>query len=279
MRRFLSLLIVAFVLPSIVIAQDEGTVEVKSRFERSNTIYVSLGPAFTLGKNLGDYSTGLTFEAGYLKRANRILSWGPSLSYLGFAYDDTKTYPYYYDVAYDVGHELYQTGGDVNLLSLGLNLKLNFIPVSDATRFSIYGIANPFVSYISRSEVNQTIDYYFDDDEDGYYTDYWGTEEFSGDEFDALKAESKFSGGVHLGFGVELNPAKRVSVFLNVTYSYTLPISYVATESYLKDEDAYVDAGGTVYYDTEATLSDDQFPIVEKGFSAVSAKVGLAFNF
>jgi len=279
MRRFLCLLVFVSVFSLSTKAQDEGAIEVKSRFERANTIYFSLGPAFTLGKNLGDYSTGLTFEAGYLKRANRILSWGPSLSYLGFAYDESKTYPYYYDVAYDIAEELYQTGGDVNLLSLGLNLKLNFIPVSDATQFSIYGIANPFVSYISRDEVMQTIVYYNDYDEDGFYNgfEYEGT--YSGDDYDALKAESKVSGGIHLGLGAELNPIKRISIFINVAYSYTLPISYVATESYLKPEDEFYDAGGTIYYDSESTIDNPKFPIVEKGFSAVSAKVGLAFNF
>src|SRR6478609_7177145 len=97
MKKLFGLLGFVLTITSVAYAQDEGTIEVKDRFERDKTVYFSLGPAFTLGENLGDYSTGFNIETGFLKRSNRLLSWGPSLSYLGFAYDESKTYPYYYD--------------------------------------------------------------------------------------------------------------------------------------------------------------------------------------
>lgn len=279
MKNVFILLGLVLITSFSVIAQDEGNVEVKDRFERDKTVYFSLGPAFTLGKNLGDYSTGFNFESGFLKRANRLLSWGPSLSYLGFSYDEAKTYPNYYDPQNDYALVLTQTGGDVNILSLGLNIKLNFIPVSDNTVFSVYGIVNPFVSYVNRTEVVETAKQYYDEDGDGVYADFLGTVVYSGAQYPALETDNKVSGGAHLGFGLEFMPAKKISLFAQATFSYTLPITYVATKTFLKDEDKYVDSQNTVYYDAGKSLFLDEFPIVKKGFSAVSIKVGMAFNF
>ncbi len=260
-------------------AQDEGNVVIRDRFERDKTIYFSLGPAFTLGQNLGDYSAGFNVETGFLKRANRLISWGPSVSYLGFVYDELKTYPYYYYAEQDIALELKQTGGSVSILSLGLNLKLNLIPVSDNTKFSIYGIVNPFVSYVNRSEVVETADEYYDEDGDGVYADYLGTVTYSADTYPALASENKVSGGAHFGFGIEFMPAKKISFFAQATFSYTLPITYIATETFLKNEDQYLDAEDTIYYDASQSLFLEEFPIVKRGFSAVSVKVGMAINF
>ncbi|MEO7989903.1 MAG: hypothetical protein ABI663_10200 [Chryseolinea sp.] len=282
MKKLYSLLGLVFFVSSMALAQDEGTVEVKDRFERSNTLYFSLGPSFTLGKNLGDYSVGINFETGFLKRANRLLSWGPSLSYIGFAYDDSKTYPYYYSYNSDYTYILSQTGGDVGILSLGLNLKLNFIPVSDNTVFSVYGIVNPFVSYVTRSEVEENVDLYYDESGSGYYDYYDGSETYTANDYPALAADSRVSGGAHLGVGVEFKPAKKISVFAQATFSYTLPITYISTESFLKDEDIIdyqFDEEDNDYYDGDYSLFLDEFPIVKKGFSAVSIKLGMAFNF
>jgi hypothetical protein len=284
MKKLLALIGFVLAITSAAYAQDEGTVEVKDRFERDKTVYFSFGPAFTLGENLGDYSTGLNFESGFLKRSNRLLSWGPSLSYLGFAYDDSKTYPYYYDPENDQAYELDQDGGNVNIISLGLNLKLNFIPVSDNTVFSIYGIVNPFVSFVYRKEVIQKASMYVDEDEvtgeyDGVYKTFVGNVIYSPKNYPSLASENKISGGAHLGFGLEFMPAKKISAFLQATFSYTLPITYISTESFLKAEDQYEDENNTIYYDAYKTLFLDDFPIVKEGFSAVSIKVGMAFNF
>lgn len=260
-------------------AQDEGAVVIKERFERNKTVYVSLGPSVTLGKNLGDYSAGFNFEAGFLKRSNRLISWGPSLSYLFFAYDESKTYPYYYDPNNNFALELTQEGGDVSILSAGINLKLSFIPVSDNTVFSAYGILNPFVSYASRTEVTEYADIYRDSNLDGLYRENRTSVTYDAADYPALAADNKISGGAHLGVGVEFRPAKMLSFFGQVTLSYTLPISYLSTKSFLHEEDEYVDGNDTIYYDAYESLYLDDFPIIEKGFSAVSIKVGAAFNF
>lgn len=260
-------------------AQDEGEVIVKKRFERSKTAYFSFGPSFTLGKNLGDYSTGINIEAGFLKRSNKLISWGPSLSYLYFAYDESKTYPYYYDAKNDFALELTQTGGDISLVSLGLNIKLNFVPVSDNSIFSFYGIVNPFVSYVSRQEVTEDVNNFSYNYITGSYDYYVGTTTFESTTYPALASDNKVSGGAHLGLGAELWPAKRFSFFGQATFSYTLPVSYIATSSFLKDEDKYYDSNNQAYYDAGESLFLDDFPIIKKGFSALSIKAGMAFNF
>ena len=279
MKKLLGLVSLAMVMSIATLAQDEGAVVVKERFERDKGVYFSLGPAITLGKNLGDYSTGFSFEAGFLKRSNKVLSWGPNVSFLNFAYDESATYPYYYDPINDFALEVYLEGGNVKIISAGMNFKINFIPVSDNTVFSAYGIANPFISYVIRDEVLASADIFEDTDLDGLYYEYSGSVTYEAADYPALADDSKFSGGVHLGFGVELKPAKAVSVFAQATFSYTLPISYVATESFLNEEDQYVDANGLIYYDAGNSFYLEEFPIVEKGFSALSIKLGVSFNF
>jgi hypothetical protein len=279
MKRIVASLIVLLTSFFAAQAQDEGDVVIKQRFERDKTVFVSFGPSFTLGKNLGDYSTGFNFEAGFLKRSNKLISWGPSISFLSFAYDESKTYPYYYDVDNDLALELAQEGGGISILSAGLNLKLSLIPVSDETLLSVYGIVNPFVSFVSREEVTENVDIYRDTNNDGIYKESRTSVVYSAEDYEALEADSKVSGGAHLGVGVEFRPAKMFSFFGQATFSYTLPVSYIATESFLKEEDKYVDADDTVYYDASETLYLDEFPIVKKGFSALSIKVGMAFNF
>ncbi len=207
------------------------------------------------------------------------MSIGPNISYLSFKYDSDKTYPYYYDPVDDFAIESSLTGGDVSLVSVGFNFKLNFVPVGDNTVFSLYGIGNPFVSFVNRGECVQSGDLYSDDDFDGIYDDYSRSVDFEPMDYPALEKESKVSGGIHLGVGFEINPTKKVSFFGQATFSYTLPISYVATNSYLKDEDRYVDANGTIYYDAYESFYLDDFPIKKNGFTALSFKIGISFNF
>src|SRR3989337_3602771 len=88
-KLYVLILFSAFI--TIVNAQDEGTIVKKARLERSKGIFIGGGPSFTLGKNIGDYSKGLNFEAGYLTRLNRVISIGPSISYISFKYDQKKT--------------------------------------------------------------------------------------------------------------------------------------------------------------------------------------------
>lgn len=268
------------ILSSILaFSQDEGTAVAQERLSRSNSIYVGMGPALILGKNLGDYSDGFGFEGGYLKRMNKIISIGPHASFLKFKYQEFKTYPYYYDPTNDLVIEYSQKGGDISLLSFGGTIKLNLIPIGDNTVFSLYGISTPFLSFVSRKEFEATGDFYADLDGDVLYTDLLLSQDFDSDDIPQLEADSKVSGGIHLGFGAEFFPSKPVSIFVQATFCYTLPVRYSATNSYLKVEDQYEDAAGVIYYDAEESLYQDEFPIVNKGFSSLSIKGGISFNF
>lgn len=270
-----------FFISFVAQAQDEGTVEVKDRFERDKTIYFSIGPAFTLGKNLDEYGIGANIDVGYLKRMNQFLSLGPSLSYLSFAYDDTKGYPYFYSLAEFYSYITRTTGGNLNLLSAGVNLKLNFLPVNDNTIFSAYATVNPFVSYVNRGDVTVSSDLYYDGGS-GYTDVYDGTLTSTSSKYPALASDSKITGGVHLGVGIEFHPAKKISFFAQATYNYVLPITYVSTQSFLYPKDILpysLDAANNVYYEASENLFLDEFPVVKKSLNALSISVGMAFNF
>jgi len=278
MKKSIYLLAASLVAFTSAFGQDEGKVVVKERFERDNTLYFSLGPSFTLGKNLGDYSTGFNFELGYLKRKNRVLSIGPSLSYLFFNYDPAKTQKYYYDDPDNSTVELSFAGGDVSLLSLGFNLKINFIPVSDNTKFSVYGIATPFVALANKSEMTGTGLVY------SYTTNNSATVAFNKDNVDGFKKQSNVTGGLHAGVGFEFRPAQKLSFFVQATFSYTLPVNYISTTSFLDESTEVTVNKGTPdekkYYDFQTAIVDQEdFPIVKKGFSAASIKFGVAYNF
>ena len=293
-------------------AQDEGTIVKRERIDRSQNIFLSVGPSFIFGKNIGDYSTGVNIEAGYTKRVNRVFSVGPSISYIAFNYDPAKTkaetaadlyvgtsydvagwrakYPTLpEDLEFDVGRLLQLSGGDISLLSLAVNLKLNFIPVTDRRKFSVYGFAKPFVAFSRREAVKGTgrlyvYESYEDNQGDSnpnndvlYFNqgdDTWWPapedqeatiDQWDEKSFPALKEESKVTGGIFVGPGVEFMPAGKFSFFAQLAFGYTFPISYVSTESYPKTiNDAYF---------------NDEFPIVEKGFPSLNLQFGVSYNF
>ena len=291
-------------------AQDEGVISKRERIDRSKSVFVGLGPSFTFGENIGDYSVGLNFEAGFVKRLNRVLSIGPSISYVGFDYDPEETKSDYYgegDIRidwysqYDTWSEKYPTtegneyeyryllaleGGNISLISLAVNLKLNLIPIRDQTRFSAYVFAKPFISYAHRDAVtgsgtrevwesweerkgtsNELDDelYFYQGDKkwhaDGY-VEAWDSE--GPDGYPALAEENSVTGGVFLGPGLEFMPTKAVSCYFQAAIGYTFPVSYVSTES---------------YDNTIASYVDDEFPIVKKGFPSLNLQFGVSFNF
>jgi hypothetical protein len=276
-------------------AQDEGAIEKRERIALDKGIFIGLGPSLTLGKNIGDYSTGINFEIGYTKRLNRVLSIGPSISYLKFNYDPEKTGEnnafisdemfsgefYDYWVAMYVDFK----GGDLSLLSAALNFKLNFIPIKDNSKISVYGFAKPFITSAQRSAVTGKA-YVFgvpDQDENGAYSE---DEIYAGAEFgvveipweagdpqweslgltisDDLKKDSRITGGIFIGPGIELFPAKKVSFYVQAAFGYTFPVSFVSTEKYK----------GNVL-----EKLDEKFPITEEGFPSVNIQFGGSFNF
>jgi hypothetical protein len=291
-------------------AQEEGTAVAQARFARSKSIYISGGPSLTFGKNIGDYSKGLNFEGGFMKRLNKVLSIGPSISYIKFNYDPevtntdrgayvgegdvfltyqssfgtTLNEKYGLNENYTYGYVLNLEGGDITLASLSFNIKLNFIPVSDDSKISIYGFAKPFITSSKRAAVNGsgtrylyetyedlggTVDelddlIYYNQGDGEWYADGY-VEEWGPDSFPALKEESSITGGIFIGPGVEIMPAKAVSIFAQAAFGYTFPVSIVSTESY----------GSTVDDDYLA----EEFPIVKKGFPSLNIQFGFSFNF
>jgi hypothetical protein len=295
-----------------ILAQDEGVIKKRERIDRSKSVFIGGGGSFTFGDNIGDYSLGFNIEAGFVKRLNRVLSIGPSISYLRFDYDPEQTqteyignndisiawYSQQYDTwgekypitegnTYDYRYLLSLEGGDLSLISLALNIKLNFIPITDNTKISVYGFAKPFISISNRDAVtgsgvrevwesyedrngtltNESDDllYYYQGDNtwhpDGY-VEAWSSE--GSDGYPALAKESSVTGGIFVGPGIEFVPANAISFYFQAAVGYTFPVSYISTES---------------YDNTVASYVDEEFPIVKKGFPSLNLQFGVSFNF
>ena len=282
-------------------AQDEGVIKKRERIDRSKSIFIGLGPSFTFGKNIGDYTVGFNVEAGFQKRLNRVLSIGPSVSFYQFNYDpevttekggayvatgDPNGWRTKYglpNLNYEYGYVLNLDGGDLSLISLALNLKFNFVPIRDDSKISVYGFAKPFVTFASRKEVKgsdarYTYETYEDDkgtatttddllyynrNDDTWYEDGY-TGEWGPEDFEALKSDSEITGGIFVGPGIEISPAKAVSFYAQAAFGYTFPITYVSTESYEPSVESYF---------------DEEFPMVKKGFPSLNLQFGVSFNF
>jgi hypothetical protein len=287
-------------LPLISLAQDEGSIVKKERIDLDKGIFIGGGPSFTLGKNIGDYSTGLNFEAGFTKRVNRVLSIGPSISYISFKYDPQETgdnnifydrQTEYYDPTYDLywatGMYVDFKGGDLSLLSVAFNLKLNFIPIRDDSKISLYAFAKPFISFAKRTEVkgDSYVFRVYDIDDDGLYTEEeavlsieetgsvlvpWEAGDPTWADYglvisDDLKEDTRITGGIFIGPGIEIMPAKNISFFGQVAIGYTFPVSFISTEKYDNTDDL--------------NDVDPSYPIVEEGFPSINLQFGVSFNF
>lgn len=298
---------IAIMLISLVSlqAQDEGQAVARSRFDRPNSVTVAGGLARTFGKNVGDYSKGVTAEVGYLHRLNKLVSIGGFVSITKFGYDPAKTPTtptdkdlfkgfdtdlritstaattyrdtYTIDANYDFphGYQLSLTGGDVSLMVVGLDLKLNLIPVSDRFPLSVYVHAKPFAGSAHRDDVSGSGQQYLYEarvsggnfqynlgDNTWYKSAY--SETWDSDGYPALAAENSFTGGLLVGPGIEFNPSQAVSFFAQATFGYTLPVSFVSTGSFPR---------------TTASYLNPTFPVIKKGFPSLSMQAGLSFNF
>ena len=283
-------------------AQDEGVILKRERIDRKHGIFFQFGPSLTLGKNIGDYSAGYNIELGYYKRVNRVLSIGPSISYMEFAYDPEVTSvkggdayvaqgdpndwsgKYALDnFEYIYGYVLQLKGGDLSLTSISVNFKFNLIPIMANTKISVYGFAKPFITFANRGAVTgyeerYTYEVYEDDQGTSYQGDdllyynlndgefyadgYTGT--WGPDNYDALKESNEVSGGVFVGPGIELFPNKRFSFNLQAAFGYTFPLTYVSTRSYESTVESYL---------------DEEFPMIKKGFPSINIQLGLSYNF
>ena len=275
-----------------VTAQDEGVIAKRERIDRSKSVFSGFGPSFTRGENIGDYSVGFNIEAGFVKRMNRVLSIGPSLSYLSFEYDPEETGfnnvfiggPYQ-DAQGEQYHEgLYfdLQGGTLSLISLALNLKLNFIPVKGDTKISVYGFAKPFIASATREAVTGEGTYLINYGDIESEADWDFVENFDwsagADAFHSyqpsydLGKQTQITGGIFIGPGIEFFPAGKVSGFFQASIGYTFPVSFISTQAY----ENIVNYGN----DLDVFLKEiEEYPLTEKGFPAVNLQFGVSFNF
>lgn len=257
-------------------AQNEGAAVAMNRFERNKSIYLVGGYSLIFGDNTGDYSNGFNIETGFNTRLNRLISIGAGISYQGFKYDASVSNSLdggsgnnvFFNDTFDEARIVEIEGGDLSLVSIAFNLKLSLIPVSDRTKFSVYGFAKPFITVASRKAVSGVGKYaYYDyDDELWYYNsqadDYWDS---TTDGLEALDKETKVTGGIFVGAGFEFLPSGPVSFFSQVSFGYTLPITYVSTASYPATiQDGYL---------------DKDFPLYKDGFPSLNIQLGVSFNF
>ncbi len=260
-------------------AQDEGAVVKKERIQRDKGIFVGGGISLASGSNLGDYSTGINFEGGFNKRLNRIFSLGASISYLKFNYDAEvlKTKPdingtglspdFYYDTqaaTINDGYFLNLSGGDVSIISLAANLKFNFVPVKDNSVISVYGFAKPFIASASVSSISGYGEYYYYDGVDYVPDPTGGFSGGSGDVSGAYESKSSITGGIYVGPGIEINPAKPISIFVQASFGYTFPMEVISTRSYGND------------YNID--LTNPSFPLKSLGFTSINFSAGVSFN-
>ncbi len=269
MKKILQVLLVTIISMHCIQAQDEGAVVKRERITRDKSVFISGGVSNVLGNNFGDYSTGINFEGGYLRRLNRVVSIGGSISYLHFNYDpsilqkppalnqDPVNFYFGYDINNnEIGSLLDLNGGDMTLISLAVNFKFNFVPVKDNTIISVYGFAKPFITSAKRGDISGTsIDYIYNEAASGW--------DPNGNSSGSYKGDSKISGGILLGPGVELYPGGKVSFFAQAAFGYTFPIDIVSTRSY--DNDI-------------ANLTADKFPVSSLGFTSINFAAGVSFN-
>ncbi|HEY3403317.1 MAG TPA: hypothetical protein VGK59_08025 [Ohtaekwangia sp.] len=243
-------------------AQDEGEITKRERIALSKGVFISGGPSFTLGDNIGDYSMGYNVSIGFLKRTNRILSVGSSFSYNSFIYDPEKTTDDYNNIYtgdvgdYYEGYIMDLEGGNLQLFSLSFDLKVNFVPVRDNSVFSFYAFAKPFVTMAMLGKITGDVHEYHN------YGEEW---EFVETHDARVETDSEITGGIFIGPGVELNPAKKISISLQAAFGYTFPVTFISTDSY-KENDL-------------ETFFDDDFPLTKKGFPSVNVSLGLTYNF
>ena len=251
-------------------AQDEGAVVKKERIERDKGIFFGGGVSIAAGSNLGDYSTGINFEGGFNKRVNRVFSIGASVSYLSFKYDPAvqTSRPssggippdFYYDDQSIPPYGYFATlsGGDVSILSLAANLKFNFVPVKDNSTISVYAFAKPFIASASIGAVSGYGEYWeYDAIADDWFAD--PTQDVDG----VNDAKTSITGGIFIGPGIEINPAKPVSFFVQAAFGYTFALDLVSTKSYTNDLNSW---------------NEPNFPLASVGFPSINFAAGISFN-
>jgi hypothetical protein len=260
-------------------AQDEGKIVKRERIERNKNIFLGGGISLINDANLKEYSTGFNFEGGFSKRLNRILSVGASVSYLSFAYNtpvSTKQSPVFgkYPDNFYSGYQDFPANPDVHVgylvgfnntnlsfLSLAFDLKVNFVPVKENSIVSIYGFAKPFISYSKHSDITLNLERYAD-------VNNINTWAFDKSASVVAPLDGQFTGGIFLGPGIEINPTKPISFYVQASFGYTLSSDFISTKSYpTRDIHYFVDP-----------VIDPNWPGKATGFSSINISGGILIN-
>ena len=268
---------ILFLIPLgfFVNAQDEGAITKRKRIERDKSIFI--GGGISNATSLADYSIGINFEGGFVKRVNRVLSIGGSISYLNFNYDpnitssriapaNINTFPsnFYYDPTalndpafIDAGALISISGSDLSVISLAANIKLNFVPIKENTKISVYGFAKPFVASATNSAGNIILDGVLYNSQTGNLDKVSGATENL-----PFEEVSVITGGIFLGPGVEFFPNSPISFFVQASFGYTFPVGQFSIKSLNRDIDKW----------------PDPLPSTSLGFTSINFSGGVAFN-
>jgi len=280
------------VLAAIVMTafgQEEAVIAVQARLERSNSFHFNLGAATSLGQN--NYEGGTFVGLGYQKRINRILSAGAVISYATYLsdYNDFMTGMYRDSNwgtdpdggAFKVPNNFYYTpsqaqyllvnisGGDIRQFSLGLVAKINFVPIKSNTVASVYALAAPSLVISNLEEVQSNINFFDHPTVDDY-------DQVNNQSFTLAESQSKTTGGINIGLGVEFFPTNLFSFYIQTGVGYTFPVPFVDTSLYGKHTltvESYNPFDKVPPLPKNFPLSDD------KGFTTLNFQLGLTYNF
>lgn len=264
----------------IAFSQDEGVLVKKREVSKPQSIFFSLGPGFRFVKNTSDYSGGFGLELGFLKRLNRNLSVGPSISYTKFHYDESISNSFsnpdaegnnifYEPGGYEI-HITHLSGGNLSLLTAGYNIQFNFIPISELKKFSVYGFTKPFLLLASREAVTGTYDiYYADAVPPGDPSDWSISTENNPASSPEWAADTEFSVGLNLGVGAEYRLPSGLEFNFQIAMGSTLPITSVWTNEF----------PNTLINSGSGLAVDPAYPLAKKGFATLTLSIGAAYNF
>jgi hypothetical protein len=270
------LLLLALLISSIsLFAQDEGKIVKRERIERDKNIFV--GGGISSASSLADYSIGVNFEGGFVKRVNRVFSIGGSISYLKFDYDpkitsskivptNINTFPsnfYYVSTALanpsfiDEGYLLSISGSNLSVISIAANIKVNFVPIKESTKVSVYGFAKPFVAKATSSGGQIRLDGVLYNSSTGNLV-----KDPSSVLSENFEEESVTTGGIFIGPGIEFLPNNPISFFLQASFGYTFPVDQSSIKSLSKD----------------FTKWPNELPVTSTGFTSINFAGGISFN-
>jgi hypothetical protein len=269
-------------------AQEEAVIAVQARIEKSNSVHFNLGAAASLGQN--NYQGGTFVGLGYQKRINRVLSAGATINYATYRsdYNDFMTGRYRDPKwgqeeigGFEVPINFYYTesqaqyllvnlsGGDITQFSLGLVAKINFVPIKSNTIASVYALAAPSLVISSLEQVESNINY-FDHPTDNDYL------QVNNQSYTLSESQSKTTGGINIGVGVEFFPVSLFSFYIQTGIGYTFPVPFVDTSLYQKH---VLEVEFYNPFDKVPPLPKN-FPLSEdKGFTTLNFQLGLTYNF